>query len=481
MIESINSPIGWINSATSNYAFSVASSRAHVLLWGMADWKGTTMGMRDEGSPMHQREEHPQRRSGTRPAVREPGFAYAGRFTHATRVDSGAMGTVYKATDEQSGELVALKVLRHMEWKDRFLREAQVLATMRHERIVRYVDHGIGANGDPWLAMEWLEGEDLAKRLVRGPLGVRDTLTLAKNIAQALSWAHDHGFIHRDIKPSNLFLPRGELGRIKVLDFGLARLAAEAVAITATGTLMGTLEYMPPEQALDAKRADSRSDVYSLGAVLFHCLAGQTAVCGKTVSESLARLLSGEPLPIGLLPAETPSELVDLLLKMLAKDMRQRPRDGTAVLDALARISVEPAWESLTTLPVAMQWDDRTSVAPTVPRPRPVPVVVRSSSTPGPSSQQASPSAQCLTRRPPLPEVTMRMPSAPAWPATAPKPLEERGERLPRPLRSEADVATEVGARSPIIRRGIEREFLTYFLLFVATAVIVVAFVRALH
>jgi serine/threonine protein kinase len=360
---------------------------------------------------------------------------YAGRFKNLVRVGTGSMGTVYRAEDRRTGCTVALKVLRGVELRDRFAREARVLANMDHAHIVRYLGHGAGRCGGPWLAMEWLEGEDLETRLERGPLSVRDTIVLAERLAQALSWAHERGFIHRDIKPSNLFLPDGKVSRVKVLDFGLARLVGDAGTITATGTLMGTLEYMPPEQALDAKRADARADIYSFGAVLFHCLTGRAAATGRNTSEVLARILSMEPPSRSMFPPGTPAQLVHLIIQMLAKDKGDRPKDGLAVLAALARIPLDPTWDSLSTFPVATNWNELTALRLLLtPKARPDPLA-----TTAPTDGFSIPQPPAATSPKSLPEVTLRMPSAPAWPgppvlndpAAAPRAPEKALKRKP--------------------------------------------------
>jgi serine/threonine protein kinase len=265
------------------------------------------------------------------------------------------MGTVYKGRDRKSGELVALKLVGRPDLHGRFMREGRVLSTMRHQNIVRYVGHGVEPTGEPWLAMEWLEGEELCTRLDRGPLSIADTIAVANGLAQGLAWAHKRGFVHRDVQPGNLFLPDGDLSRIKILDFGLARLLAHVGEFTATGITMGPLAYMPPEQVLDAKRADARSDIFSFGAVLFHCLAGRPPSAGESTSEILANVLSAKAPPVRELRSDAPVELASLIDRMLSRAPEERPADGAAVLAALARMPVESSWESLMTLPMGVE------------------------------------------------------------------------------------------------------------------------------
>src|SRR5258708_4298195 len=206
------------------------------------------------------------------------------------------MGAVYQAQDMLGGEQVAVKVI-HGDAPDliqRLLREARTLAEIDHPGIVRYLSHGLTAAGQPFLVMEWLTGEDLARRLRNGPLTVRQTLERAGQASRALAAAHRRGIVHRDIKPQNLFLlapaqagtvevppeallsswrrpatPGDDDGaglRIKILDFGIAHLRA-TTGITSTGAIIGPPAYMAPEQPAGKKELDARAERYSLGCV----------------------------------------------------------------------------------------------------------------------------------------------------------------------------------------------------------------------
>src|SRR6202041_2688741 len=152
-----------------------------------------------------------------------------------------------RAQDTLTSLPVALKILTHG-GTERFLREGRVLAELKHPHIVRYVAHGTTHAGEPYLAMEWLDGEDLARRLSRGPLPLADALTLARAVCLAMAAAHARGVVHRDIKPSNLFLVGSEPANVRVLDFGAARYDGGSQAATASGIVLGTPGYMAPEQ-----------------------------------------------------------------------------------------------------------------------------------------------------------------------------------------------------------------------------------------
>ena len=223
----------------------------------------------------------------------KPGDVLAARFEVISRAGGGGMGSVYRARDRVGGEVVALKVLRlpGEETTGRFEREAAVLAELRHPGIVRYVAHGVTASGRAYLALEWLEGEDLSKHLARAPMTIRASVTVARKVAEALAYAHGRGVVHRDIKPGNVFLRDGRSDQATVLDFGIARAADIGAGLTLTGIMVGTPGYMAPEQARGARDVDPRADVFSLGCVLFHCLTGQRAFQGEDAVAVLARVL----------------------------------------------------------------------------------------------------------------------------------------------------------------------------------------------
>jgi eukaryotic-like serine/threonine-protein kinase len=272
-------------------------------------------------------------------AMRE-GDVVAGRFVVDRLAGSGGMGAVYRARDRQSDALVALKVMSGDEQDTRFEQEARVLADLNHAAIVRYLAHGTH-DARPFLAMEWLEGEDLRARLLRERLSVADTMTIARRITEALSVAHARGVVHRDIKPGNLFLPDNDPARLKVLDFGIARaregraLDSTVVPITRTGMVIGTVGYMAPEQARGANNVDARADVFALGCVLFVCLTGRPAFIGANPVAVLAKVLLEEAPRARHFEPTVPPQLDELIARMMAKDPAARPRDAAAVLRAL--------------------------------------------------------------------------------------------------------------------------------------------------
>ncbi|HEV8321045.1 MAG TPA: protein kinase [Myxococcota bacterium] len=304
------------------------------------------------------------------------GDVLAGRFELIRLAGAGGMGDVYLARDRQGGALVAVKVLQagpHV--AARFAREARALAELRHPGIVRYVAHGTVAEGRPYLAMEWLDGEDLAARLDRGPLPLADGVALARRVAEALGAAHARGVVHRDLKPANLFLPGGDVRAVKLLDFGIARLGGGGGGgfgagsgtpagtgrgmsrATRTGVMIGTPGYMAPEQARGERGVDARSDLFALGCVLHECLTGVPAFSGDHLVAVFAKVLFSDPPPVRELRPDAPPALEALVARLLAKEPTSRPADAAAVvrdLDAVDLDDAEPAAAAAFPLRVAL-------------------------------------------------------------------------------------------------------------------------------
>lgn len=264
-----------------------------------------------------------------------PGSLFANRFAIQRAAGSGGMGMVYRATDRYSGDAVGLKLLHAAigspDEAERFAREAQLLSELRHPGIVAHVAHGQTPDGQRFLAMEWLEGLDLGQRLLRGPLTLRDCLVLFEQVAQALSVAHQRGIIHRDLKPSNLFLVGGNVDQVKILDFGIARRIVGSHAMTKTGMIVGTPEYMAPEQARGVRELTPAADLFSLGCVLYECLAGQPPFVADHIAAVLVRILFEEPAPIEDRRPGVPKALSAMLASLLAKDPAQRLADAAAL------------------------------------------------------------------------------------------------------------------------------------------------------
>lgn len=265
------------------------------------------------------------------------------------------MGTVYRAADLHAGGTVALKVLRDVTDDNikRFGTEAEVLHRLRHPRIVRYVAHGQMTDGKLYIAMEWLSGQTLSRRMKATSLTLSEAYEVALALSEAVAVAHHAGVLHRDIKPGNIWLVDGEPSRIKLLDFGLARGGVGREALTHTGELLGTPGYIAPEQARGSRDIDPRADVFSLGAVFYLCFTGRRAFTGDDALAVLAKLVLESPARIGEVRPGLPPALESLVARMLAKVRDDRPRDGAAVLqelepmrDAVVGAKVDPSSRS---------------------------------------------------------------------------------------------------------------------------------------
>ncbi len=269
-----------------------------------------------------------------------PGSLFANRFQIDGAAGSGGMGTVYRAIDRYSGDTVALKLMHKDKTlsyeSERFVREAQLLSELRHPGIVAHVAHGQTPDGQRFLAMEWLDGHDLSERLLRGPLPIRDCLRLLGQVADALSVAHQRGIIHRDLKPSNLFLVKGDIDRVKILDFGIARRLVSSQAMTKTGIVVGTPEYMAPEQARGSR------DLFSIGCVLYECLTGQAPFNADHIGALLARILLEEPIPVEQRRPGVPASLSAFLERLLKKDPSQRIVDAAALRAEISTLGEMP-------------------------------------------------------------------------------------------------------------------------------------------
>ncbi|MGE3821566.1 MAG: serine/threonine protein kinase [Isosphaeraceae bacterium] len=279
----------------------------------------------------------------------------------------GAMGVVYKAVHEQTGKLAALKVIssetaqRGGKAFERFKREAEILQQLRHSNIVRILAVG-KSKGSPYIAMELIEGATLEEVLKkRGELPWKEVVALGKQICDALHYAHEHGVVHRDLKPSNLMVTRDD--RIKLTDFGIAK-DLDATALTATGRTMGTAAYMAPEQIRGTPDVSHKTDLYSLGIVLYQMLTGSLPFEGNShIVLMHAHINAPIPRASDKL-AEIPRALDDLIVKLMAKDHSDRPWDAAAVGEVLNEI-LEKASKGQT-VPMVWPSEGADPLAPTI-------------------------------------------------------------------------------------------------------------------
>ncbi len=255
------------------------------------------------------------------------------RYAIEQLAGSGGMGQVYQARDRRTGKTVALKVMHDAEKleSERFAREARILATLAHPGIVRYIDSGTTGDGEPYLVMEWLTGETLSARLQRTQMTLAESLALGRRVASALGAIHRRGIVHRDVKPSNLFLRGGAIDEVALIDFGMARRPIADPKLTVTGTMLGTPGYVAPEQVYSVPNLDGRADIFSLGCVLYRCLAGRAPFRSH---DGLRMLLNRTPDQLPRLREIRPSippELDALISRMLSYSPDDRPHSGDAV------------------------------------------------------------------------------------------------------------------------------------------------------
>jgi serine/threonine protein kinase len=249
-----------------------------------------------------------------------------GPYEIGEALGAGGMGEVYRARDTRLDRTVAIKVLSgplsaNPALRERFDREARAISSLSHPHICALYDVG-HQEGLDYLVMEYLEGQSLADRLLEGPLPLQDVLSMGAQIAEALSAAHRAGVVHRDLKPGNVMLTRGG---VMLLDFGLAKMGAEPMVsdssltvpastphtqkpLTVEGTILGTYQYMAPEQ-VEGQEADARTDIFALGAVLYEMATGRPAFSGGSHASLIASILKDQPAPISNLQVMAPPAL----------------------------------------------------------------------------------------------------------------------------------------------------------------------------
>ena len=275
-----------------------------------------------------------------------------GPYKIIEKAGEGGMGEVYKAQDSRLERTVAIKILPAniagmADFKQRFEREAKAISSLNHPNICTLYDVG-REDGYDYLVMEYLEGETLGNRLARGPIPYDEMLQIAIQIASALESAHKQGMIHRDLKPGNVMLTKDGA---KLMDFGLAKVAidptapegltaaiTQATPLTGVGTILGTMQYMAPEQ-LEGKEADGRSDIFAFGALLYEMTTGKRAFEGTSQATLIAAIIEREPVSISIVIPTTPPLFERLVKKCLSKDPNKRWQSASDLLDELRWIS----------------------------------------------------------------------------------------------------------------------------------------------
>jgi len=265
----------------------------------------------------------------------------AGRYQVVQKLGAGAFGTVYKVRDKLLKRMLAIKTIRLEglaaagasldEMLDRFRREAEVSAQLKHPNIVTIYDIGVDS-GMSYLAMEFIDGTGLDKMIQSGKLSLERAASLGAQVADALDFAHKNNVVHRDIKPANIMIEAGD--RVKVTDFGIAKVTDSGEHLTMTGSLLGTPSYMSPEQARGGQ-IDGRSDLFSLGCVIYEMLAGKKAFRGESITALIFKIITEEPPDIRDLDPGVPDAMVRIITKAISKAPEARYQTGRELADDL--------------------------------------------------------------------------------------------------------------------------------------------------
>jgi serine/threonine-protein kinase len=298
------------------------------------------------------------------------GVIIDGRYRIEQRIGDGGMGVVYRAMHVALNKPFAVKVLRADQAHDselvmRFLQEARAASAIGHPNIVNISDFGTMTDGDAYLVMEFLVGRTLAETMGSGPLEYGRALDIFVQIAGALDAAHERGIVHRDLKPENIFLKRepDNPDFVKVLDFGIAKVRNAASKITRTGMVFGTPHYMSPEQAA-GQPVDHRSDIYSLGVIMYQVLSGQLPFDAESIMQIMTKHMYEPPPSPRQLGIALPSVLERLLMQMLQKKPEDRPQTMRELQQLLQDIQASPGSEPSPEPAPVVHATGPTSVAP---------------------------------------------------------------------------------------------------------------------
>jgi eukaryotic-like serine/threonine-protein kinase len=272
------------------------------------------------------------------------GPTFAGRYPIDGILGRGGMGLVLSARHPILDRRIAIKILlpsiaQSDEYRQRFLNEAKAGALIHSEHVVRVLDVATLANGQPYIVMEHLDGCTLASTLAaRGRVPVTECVGWIVDALEAIAAAHVQGIVHRDLKPQNLFLARRSDGSqlVKVLDFGISKVSTDDESVTSTDALLGTPSYVSPEQARSTKLVDARTDIWSIGVVLFELLSGRRPFTGDNVGQVIASILTEDPIPLETLVPDVPRELSAVVRRCLARDAKDRFATAAALARALA-------------------------------------------------------------------------------------------------------------------------------------------------
>lgn len=296
------------------------------------------------------------------PADSAQSLEYIGRYQVLEVLGRGAMAVVYKAYDPNIDRTLAIKVLREEkcvdpEYRDRFVREARAAGNLSHPNIVTVYDVG-EFNDRPYIVMEIVEGMPMDRMMKSGKqFELAEVLDFSIQLAQALHYAHKHGVVHRDIKPSNMIY-QAKIGAIKITDFGIAHLESnDMTQQTQAGEVLGTPQYMSPEQVL-GQPVDGRSDLFSVGVVMYQMVSGQKPFTGDTIASLLFQIATEEPKPLDKIAKHVPQQLRQIIDKLLRKQPGKRFQSGEELARVLTRLKqeAEEKGDSSRVIPLRVKW-----------------------------------------------------------------------------------------------------------------------------
>lgn len=305
-----------------------------------------------------------------------PPTQVAGKYRLVRLLGRGGMGAVWEGIHESLGTRVAVKFIdaeyaRSDDLRRRFVNEAKAAARLRSKHVVQVYDQGVGEDGRPFIVMEFLAGEPLDQRLARlGRLAPKETARVVLHVARALAKAHESGVVHRDLKPENVFLVRDEeddLDIAKVVDFGIAKFTdgpGTSSSSTRTGAVLGTPQYMSPEQARGLRSLDHRTDLWSLGVIVYACMTGALPFKGEGVGDLLVNICTADPAPPSTLSGDLPAGFDDWMRRALAREPSARFQSAAELSDSLAELCGLDARLG-TGSTSAQEWGDRPARAAT--------------------------------------------------------------------------------------------------------------------
>ncbi len=281
----------------------------------------------------------------------QPGQTLLGKFRVESMIGQGGMASVWRGTHLATGRRIAVKILDdrflgNARVVERFGREARAASAVQHESIVDVLDLDRTEAGEPFLVMEFLDGETLAERIERkGRLSEAELVAIADPLLDALHAAHQAGVVHRDLKPDNVMLvPAGRRGeKLKVLDFGISSKADEISSLTTTGSLLGTPHYMSPEQARGRTDIDRRADLYAMGVLLYECAVGDVPFDAENYNALIHEILNTPPEPPRARGATISAAVEAVILEALAKDRTARPASAEILRERLIEVAVRPS------------------------------------------------------------------------------------------------------------------------------------------